>query len=282
MIVGLDRPTSGSIRLDGVDILKGSTKSKEAIRSFQMVFQDPAASLNPRLRVGRSIAEPLLKSASSHEVKVRVKELLSLVGLRPEVAERYPGQLSGGQQQRICIARVLISNLRIIVHDEAVSALDVSVQAQVLNLLADLQERQGLTYVFISHDLAVVRMISTRVAVMYLGKVVEVVPADQLNKDLLHPYSIALRSAVPIPDPVAERNRERILLSGDMPSSVNPPSGCRFHTRCPLAQDICRIKEPPLVQHAPERWVACHFAGQFSQELQWLSPLNLQANTDLS
>jgi oligopeptide/dipeptide ABC transporter ATP-binding protein len=279
MAVGLDRPTSGVIRLDGIDIFERSPESRKARRNLQMVFQDPAASLNPKLRVGQSIAEPLLGSVSSTEAQSRVRDLLKLVGLGPEIARRYPGQLSGGQQQRVCIARVLIADPRIVVHDEAVSALDVSIQAQVLNLLADLQDRLGLTYVFISHDLAVVQMISTRIAVMYLGQVVEIMPADQLNNELLHPYSLALRSAVPVPNPTLERSRERILLPGDMPNPINPPSGCRFHTRCFLVQDRCRVDEPVLRELAPGRWSACHFAGQFDQGLGGLSPSSVPVPT---
>jgi oligopeptide/dipeptide ABC transporter ATP-binding protein len=271
MAVGLDQPTSGVIRLGGVDIFEGSAGLREVRRNLQMVFQDPAASLNPKLRVGVSIAEPILGAVTNAEAQNRVRELLQLVGLRPEIARRYPGELSGGQQQRVCIARALIADPRVIVHDEAVSALDVSVQAQVLNLLADLQDQLGLTYVFISHDLAVVQMISTRVAVMYLGQVVEIMPAEELNNELLHPYSVALRSAVPVSDPVVERSRERIILPGDIPSPINPPNGCRFHTRCPLAQEVCRVKEPVLREYAPGRLAACHFAGQFDQGLRGLN-----------
>lgn len=275
LIVGLQKPTSGSIQIGG----DGSTQSSSPSRTdVQMVFQDPASSLNPKLKVGRSIAEPVMRTMKRVDREHRVRELLQLVGLRAEIADRYPEQLSGGQQQRVCIARALINNPRLVIHDEAVSALDVSVQAQVLNLLADLQDQLGLTYVFISHDLAVVRMISTRIAVMYLGQVVENMPAPELSKNLLHPYSVALRSAVPLPNPETERTRQRIVLAGDIPSPMDPPSGCRFHTRCPLARDRCRVEQPLLIEHRPGHWAACHYAGKFDREMRILEPLTSTAS----
>lgn len=266
VVVGLHQPDSGSVLVEGVDINDRSEEATAKRRMLQMVFQDPAGSLNPRLTVGDSVAEPL--GARGVRVKIgRIHEVLDLVGLSPKLADRYPSQLSGGQQQRVCIARALISEPQIVVHDESVSALDVSLQAQVLNLLADLQEQLGLTYLFISHDLATVQVVSTRIAVMYLGQVVELAPAERFNADLLHPYSVALRSAVPVPDPKVERKRQRIILSGDVPSPMHPPSGCRFHTRCPLAQQRCVDEEPALVERRTDHLSACHFAGEFGPML---------------
>lgn len=270
VIVGLYRPTAGSVEMDGVDITQRSSEAIEVRRAMQMVFQDPTGSLNPRLTIGKSIAEPLL-ALGEGDVDARVRDVLDLVSLKPEYADRLPHQLSGGQQQRACIARALISNVRLVVHDESVSALDVSLQAQVLNLLRDLQERFDLTYVFISHDLAAVQSISSRIAVMYLGQIVEVAPTPEFHARPHHPYSIALRSAVPIPNPRVERQRARIILRGDVPSPLNPPPGCRFHTRCPVAQDICATEEPELVEHRPGHWSACHFAGQFDRTLRPLA-----------
>jgi oligopeptide/dipeptide ABC transporter ATP-binding protein len=267
VIVGLYPPTSGSVQLGGVDINGKGDAAAKARRQLQMVFQDPTGSLNPRLTIRDSVAEPLQANGVKH-VDERVHAILDLVALKPEFADRLPHQLSGGQQQRACIARALITEARLVVHDEAVSALDVSLQAQVLNLLRDLQERLRLTYVFISHDLATVQSVSTRIAVMYLGKIVELAPASEFRLRLLHPYSIALRSAVPIPDPKIERTRQRIILRGDVPSPLDPPAGCRFHTRCPVAQDVCRQEEPPLAEHRPGHWAACHFAGNFDATLQ--------------
>lgn len=267
VIVGLYRPTSGSVELDGVDINEKTAAALKTRRQMQMVFQDPSGSLNPRLTIGDSVAEPLL-AAGMRNVDGRVKDILNLVALNPDYANRLPHQLSGGQQQRACIARALIAEVRLVVHDEAVSALDVSLQAQVLNLLRDLQDRLRLTYVFISHDLATVQSVSSKIAVMYLGKIVELAPSEEFRSRPLHPYSIALRSAVPIPNPMVERVRERIILRGDVPSPLAPPLGCRFHTRCPVAQDVCRQTEPPLVQHRSGHWAACHFAGAFDAALK--------------
>lgn len=269
VIVGLYPPTEGTVEVGGQDIYAGGSLARDARRKVQMVFQNPTGSLNPRLTLARSIAEPLAAmGVAPREARSRVRETLDLVGLKPEYADRLPHQLSGGQQQRACIARATIANTKIVVHDESVSALDVSLQAQVLNLLKDLQDRLGVTYVFISHDLAAVQQVSSRVAVMYLGKVVEIAPTAEFQSGALHPYSVALRSAVPVADPVVEQQRKRIILHGDVPSPINPPSGCSFHTRCPLATDLCKEEEPPLTEHRPGHFSACHYAGEFDKDLQ--------------
>jgi peptide/nickel transport system ATP-binding protein len=234
-------------------------------RRMQMVFQDPFASLNPRHSVGRIVGEPLRAHglASRAGVASRVRELLEIVGLPSDAVGRFPHEFSGGQRQRIGVARALAVNPDFIVADEPVSALDVSIQAQILNLLESLQEDFELTYLFIAHDLAVVRHISDRIVVMYLGAVVEISPADELYSDPLHPYTLSLLSAVPIPDPVVERRREAILLSGDLPSPADPPPGCRFHTRCPYVQPTrCRDERPPLRALAPRHEVACHWVEE--------------------
>jgi oligopeptide/dipeptide ABC transporter ATP-binding protein len=227
-------------------------------RDLQIVFQDPYASLNPRRRLGHIVGMPMQVHGmgSPSEIRERVAELLRLVGLSPEHVNRYPHEFSGGQRQRIGVARALSVNPRLVVCDEPVSALDVSIQAQVINLLDDLQDSLKLTYVFIAHDLAVVRHVSDRIAVMYLGKLVELSPAEALYRAPVHPYTEALLSAVPVPDPRAPRNR--IVLTGDVPSPVSPPSGCRFHPRCRYATDICSREEPPLIAHAEGRVAACH------------------------
>jgi peptide/nickel transport system ATP-binding protein len=262
-ILRLYEPTDGKIIFDGTDISSLSERAMRPLRRrMQMVFQDPFASLNPRHSVGRIIAEPIRAHglAERGTVGTRVAELLETVGLPRDAATRYPHEFSGGQRQRIGVARALAVNPDLIVADEPVSALDVSIQAQILNLLEALQDQFQLTYLFIAHDLAVVRHTSDRIAVMYLGALVEVSAADELYVRPLHPYTIALLSAVPIPDPIIERRREAILLQGDLPSPANPPSGCRFHTRCPFVQPTrCRDEIPALRQLAPGHEVACHW-----------------------
>ena len=263
-ILRLYEPTAGRVVFDGKDITTLSQNELRPLRrQMQMVFQDPYASLNPRHSVGRIVGEPLRvhglsgRKASSS----RVRELLEIVGLPADAVTRYPHEFSGGQRQRIGLARSLALNPDFIVCDEPVSALDVSIQAQIINLLENLQADFELTYLFIAHDLAVVRHISDRIAVMYLGKIVEISAAAELYDDPLHPYTISLLSAVPIPDPVVERERETILLTGDLPSPANPPPACRFHTRCPYVQPTrCRDDEPPLRRLAPDHVVACHWA----------------------
>jgi peptide/nickel transport system ATP-binding protein len=265
-ILRLYEPTAGRVIFDGQDITKLSEGDMRPLRRrMQMVFQDPFASLNPRHSVGRIIGEPL----RAHElvkrggVAKRVRELLQVVGLPADAASRYPHEFSGGQRQRIGVARAIAANPDFVVADEPVSALDVSIQAQIINLLEELQGEFDLTYLFIAHDLAVVRHISDRIAVMYLGSIVEVSPAEELYDNPLHPYTISLLSAVPIPDPVVERQRETILLAGDLPSPANPPPACRFHTRCPYVQPTrCRDDVPPLRTLAPGHTVACHWAEQ--------------------
>jgi peptide/nickel transport system ATP-binding protein len=265
-ILRLYEPTGGKVTFDGQDITHlDENELRPLRRRMQMVFQDPFASLNPRHSVGRTVGEPLRVHglASRRTVGRRVQELLDVVGLPRDAASRYPHEFSGGQRQRIGVARALAVNPDFIVADEPVSALDVSIQAQIINLLETLQTDFGLTFLFIAHDLAVVRHISDRIAVMYLGRVVEVSPADELYTKPLHPYTISLLSAVPIPDPVVERKREAILLSGDLPSPANPPKACRFHTRCPYVQPtLCRDEEPELRPLFTGHEVACHWAEQ--------------------
>ena len=262
-ILRLIEPTSGSIAFGGVDVLQlGSGDMRRMRRNMQIVFQDPYASLNPRMTVGTIVSEPLIihGGMNNSERADRVAELLEKVGLSPEYRKRYPHEFSGGQRQRIGVARALATNPKFLVLDEPVSALDVSVQAQVVNLLQDLQEELQLTYLFIAHDLSVVEHISTRVAVMYLGKIMEVAHRRDLYADPLHPYTKALLSAVPIPDPTVQKTR--ILLKGDIPTPLNPPTGCVFHTRCPIAQfPICKDVVPPLIEYKPRHFAACHFAG---------------------
>jgi oligopeptide transport system ATP-binding protein len=260
-LIRLEHLTSGSIKFDGKDISRLSRRALRPIRGeVQMVFQDPYASLNPRKRVGTIIADPLRihGNYNRRQIRERVRELLELVGLSPEHINRYPHEFSGGQRQRIGVARALALHPKLIIADEPVSALDVSIRAQVINLLDDLQDDLGLTYIFIAHDLGVVRHVSDRIAVMYLGKIVEISPAEELYKRPVHPYTEALLSAVPIPDPTITAQRERIVLEGDVPSPIVPPSGCRFHPRCKYATDICSQIEPPLVDHAAGHRAACH------------------------
>jgi len=253
--------TDGTIEFAGTDITRLSRRQLRPLRrQMQMVFQDPYASLNPRKRVGQIIGDPLKihNMGNRGSIKSQVQELLSLVGLNPEHYNRYPHEFSGGQRQRIGVARALALHPRLIIADEPVSALDVSIQAQVVNLLDDLQDELQLTYLFIAHDLSVVRHVSDRIAVMYLGKIVEVSPAEDLYSRPVHPYTEALLSAVPIPDPDASAHRERIVLEGDVPSPVAPPSGCRFHPRCRYATEICSAEEPPLVAYGTGHIAACH------------------------
>ena len=261
-ILQLYRPTSGKVYYQDQDLttLKGE-ELRRMRRFMQIIFQDPYASLNPRLTVGDIIGEPLevhRVEKSKKKRQERVQELLHLVGLNPYFINRYPHEFSGGQRQRIGVARALALQPKFIICDEPISALDVSIQAQVVNLLEKLQDEFGLTYLFIAHDLSMVRYISDRTAVMYLGKIVELAEREELYSHPLHPYTQALLSAVPVPDPVVERTRQRIILTGDVPSPANPPSGCNFHPRCPLAQQVCQEVEPEWREVSPSHWVACH------------------------
>ena len=266
LITRIHKPDAGEIRFAGVDIARSSPKQIRPMRRrMQMVFQDPYASLNPRMTVADILGEPLRfhgLTKTHGETRSRIAELLQTVGMNPRAAERFPHEFSGGQRQRISIARAISLQPDFIVADEAISALDVNIQAQIINLMLSLQESLGLTYLFIAHDLAVVRHISDRIVVLYLGKVMEIAPADDLFSRPLHPYTQYLISAVPIPDPALERNRPVLRLSGELPSAISPPSGCRFRTRCPLAQPICAAEPPALVEHAPNHFAACHFAGE--------------------
>jgi len=260
-ILKLDEPTSGSIKFEGEDITNYSPSKMKPLRTqMQMIFQDPYSSLNPRHTIGAIISASyeIQKLTPAGGVKLAVQELMERVGLNPEHFNRYPHEFSGGQRQRIGIARALALRPRFIVCDEPVSALDVSIQAQVINLLEDLRDDFGLSYLFIAHDLSVVQHISNRVAVMYLGKIMELAPTVELYQNPHHPYTQALLSAIPLPDPILERKREQIILQGDIPNPVNPPTGCVFNTRCWKAQEICRTSEPTLVQLGASQ-VACHF-----------------------
>lgn len=262
LILRLEEPTSGDVLFCGESILGYSKEKMRALRQqMQVIFQDPFSSLNPRKNVAHIVGEPLFVHGMTNrrEREARVLELLRVVGLKREQMRRYPHQFSGGQRQRIGVARALALNPQLIICDEAVSALDVSIQAQVINLLQDLQEKFGLTYLFISHDLSVVEHISDRVAVMYLGELVEVADSDPLYKTPLHPYTQALLSAAPVPNP--RKKSHRTVLPGDVPSPINPPSGCRFHTRCLYAKDMCSREAPQLKEVRENHFVACHFAG---------------------
>jgi oligopeptide/dipeptide ABC transporter ATP-binding protein len=259
LILGLIEPTEGDIVFEGVSLVGLSKQQMRGLkRDMQIIFQDPYASLNPRMSIGEIIGEPLLVHGVSRgsEKDDRVAFLLEKVGLEAGYRSRYPHEFSGGQRQRIGIARALALQPKLIICDEPVSALDVSIQAQVINLLEELQDEFGLTYLFIAHDLSVIKHISDRVAVMYLGKIVERAATDELYGDPLHPYTQALLSAVPVPDPTAQK--EQIILTGDVPSPINPPSGCRFRTRCPHVHDACHHLEPPLEEIKPGHWAACH------------------------
>jgi oligopeptide transport system ATP-binding protein len=260
-ILQLYPATSGKVFFKGQELTSMKGESLRNLRrDMQIIFQDPYASLNPRMSVGSIISEPLEvhNIGDAKERKERVRDLLRLVGLNPYFINRYPHEFSGGQRQRIGVARALALQPEFIVCDEPISALDVSIQAQVVNLLEELQQMMGLTYLFIAHDLSMVRHISDRTAVMYLGKIAELASRDELYSNPLHPYTKALLSAVPIPDPVKERKRTRTILTGDVPSPARPPSGCRFHTRCPIAMDICSVEEPEWKERVEGHWTACH------------------------
>jgi oligopeptide transport system ATP-binding protein len=264
-ILRLEQPTGGTVTFDGRDVFAASGGKMKALRrDMQIVFQDPYASLDPRITVGESIAEGLEIHGIGNrkERDERVREVLGKVGLHSSHMSRYPHEFSGGQRQRVGIARALVMNPKLIVCDEPVSALDVSIQSQVLNLLRNLQQEFGLTYLFIAHNLSVVEHISNRVGVMYLGKMVELADRVDLFRRPRHPYTKALISAIPVPNPTARR--ERIILQGDVPSPINPPQGCRFHPRCWMARDICRVEEPAFEEKAPGHWSACHFANEVS------------------
>ena len=260
-ILQLIEPTSGSVRFQGREIVGLRARELRSLRrEMQMIFQDPYASLNPRKRVAQIVGDPMrLHGASGgDQTRKAVQALLERVGLNPEHYNRYPHEFSGGQRQRIGIARALALEPKLIIADEPVSALDVSIQAQIINLLEDLQNDFDLTYVFVAHDLSVVRHVADRIAVMYLGKIVELGPADEVYANPIHPYTLSLLSAVPIPDPRANAVREPLVLEGDVPSPANPPAACRFHTRCPFATEICAEVEPQLVDHGNGHWAACH------------------------
>lgn len=262
-ILQLYKPTAGKVIFDGIDLTKlEDEKLRRMRRRAQMIFQDPYASLNPRMTIGQIIAEPMLVHglASRRDVTEKVREYLKIVRLNPNFSFRYPHEFSGGQRQRVGIARALALQPDFIVCDEPISALDVSIQAQIVNLMEELQAKFSLTYLFIAHDLSMVRHISHRVAVMYLGILAELAEREELYNHPLHPYTQALLSSVPVPDPSVQKTRKRIILQGDVPSAVNPPSGCRFRTRCPIAQALCAEQTPEWREVSSNHWVACHFA----------------------
>lgn len=264
-IVQLYRPTAGTVEYNEIDLgTLDEAELRPMRKEIQIVFQDPYSTLNPRMTIGDSIAEPIRShhEMSKRDLRVKVEKLLEDVGLSSDLADRYPHEFSGGQRQRICIARALAVEPEFVVCDEPVSALDVSIQAQIINLMQDLQEKYNLTYLFIAHDLAVVRHISNRIAVMYLGKIAEIADKDVLFDNPLHPYTRSLLSAVPEADPKIERQRQRIILEGDVPNALTPPTGCRFHTRCPIATDKCRVEEPPLEEKGNGHLVACHYSDR--------------------
>ncbi len=260
-ILQLEKATAGSIKFGGVELTSlGDSELREMRRNIQVIFQDPYSSLNPRMKIGDIVGEPMYVHGIEPDKKARrerVRELLATCGLRPEMDDRYPHEMSGGQRQRVGIARALAMNPQFIICDEPVSALDVSIQAQVINLLEDLREKYNLTYLFIAHDLSVVRHLCHRVAVMYLGKIVELADCDELYDNPQHPYTKALLSAVPVPDPEVERKRQRIIVSGEVPSPINPPSGCVFNPRCSIAVEACRRDIPELRELSPGHWAAC-------------------------
>ena len=267
-IIQLLEPTAGSVKYRGKELVGVSRKNMRPVRrEIQMIFQDPYASLNPRKRVGQIIGDPLQLHglASGTQLRREVQQLMDRVGLQPEHYNRYPHEFSGGQRQRIGIARALALRPKLIIADEPVSALDVSIQAQIINLLEDLQDEFNLSYIFVAHDLGVVRHVSDRIVVMYLGKIVERSPAEMLYDRPIHPYTVALLSAVPIPDPKANAARTPVMLEGDVPSPVNPPSACRFHTRCPWASEICSEDEPPLADYSKGQAAACHHPRNVDQ-----------------
>jgi oligopeptide transport system ATP-binding protein len=278
--------TSGSLEFEGTDISKYSRRQLRAVRrDLQMIFQDPYASLNPRKRVGAIISDPLRihRAGSRDQIRRRILELLELVGLSAEHINRYPHEFSGGQRQRIGVARALALKPKLVIADEPVSALDVSIRAQVINLLDDLQDELGLTYIFIAHDLGVVRHVSDRIAVMYLGKIVEISPAEELYQRPVHPYTEALLSAVPVPDPDLSASRQRLVLEGDVPSPIDPPSGCRFHPRCRYATQVCKAAEPPLVQHGSlGHLAACHHPLSLQTQVGAWATVPVSAETPLS
>lgn len=271
VLAGLYAPTAGTILLRGQDVHASGARGRIG-GQLQMVFQDPASSLDPQRRVADSVGEPLIAKGTSRGRKASALDMLERVGLKPELGDRYPHQLSGGQQQRACIARALVADPALVILDEALSSLDVSLQTQMMALLQDLQAQYGCAYVFITHDLAAAFQLSNRIAIMYLGEIVELVPADLFHEGTLHPYARALVEAVLVPDPDIQRGRKLVQLTGEVPSASRPPAGCRFHTRCPYVQERCRSERPPLDEHRPDHWAACHFAGNLPERVEGTPP----------